>query len=513
VTAARQAPRNAACQVAVVGGGLSGMAAAALLAQHGLQVDLFEARQQLGGRVTSFRDRPSGHVIDLGQHVSMGCCTCLADFCRAMGLADCFTRCRTLHLLAPSGRLVTLRASSWLPAPLHLLPAFLRMGHLPWRDRLAIVRGLYALLRADPEDDPHGPTIGQWLRQQRQSDGAIDGFWEIILVSALGETLDRASLVAARKVIVDALFATRDGYELLVPNVPLAELCGTRMETALRRRGVRLHLGVAAARLTGTASEITGLIVPGNEHHAADHVVVAVPWWQLPRLLPAASLAAESWTAGLPSDDTSRSRSPTDERPLTLRLAAFQPAPITSVHLWYDRLFMPVPHAALLGRLSHWVFQHGHVAPVRPARPAAGQAGRPDEYHYQVIISGSHGLQRRPRAAVVQQVNRELCAAWPDAHGAQLLRSQLVTHRHAVFSPRPGLERLRPPQRTDVTGLTLSGDWTATGWPATMESAVRSGYLAAQAVLDAQGIPATIELPEPHRETLARWLLGRTRND
>jgi squalene-associated FAD-dependent desaturase len=512
VTAPVRGPRGAACQIAVVGGGLSGAAAAAVIARHGYQVDLFEARHQLGGRAASFRDRVTGQIIDLGQHVSMGCCTCLADFCRDMGLADCFTRYRTLHFLPPTGPLVKLQASAFLPAPLHLLPALLRMGYLTWRDRLAIARALVTLPRTRPDDDPHGPTIGQWLRDHGQSERAIEWFWQVILVSALGQSLDRVSLSAARKVVVHGLLATRDGYELLIPNVPLAQLCGTDLEKALRSRGVRIHLGAVVARLTGTASEVTGLTMAADQRRTADHVVVAVPWWQLPRLLPPGlsadrlmpdSGAAAEWpTAGQPPDDpnSNLSRPRTADRPAAGPLRGFEPSPITSVHLWYDRSFMPVRHAALLGRLSQWVFQHGQT-PTSPDGP-------PGQYHYQVVISASHGLRGVRREAIVERVAKELRQAWPDAPAAKLLRGQVVTQPHAVFSPRPGLERLRPAQRTDVVGLTLCGDWTATGWPATMESAVRSGYLAAQAVLDAMGTPAATELRDPQRGTLARWLLG-----
>ena len=217
--------------MAVVGGGLAGLAAAAALAERGVRVELFEARRQLAGRAGSFRDPATGELVDHCQHVSMGCCTNLADFCRRTGIADCFRRDSRLHFFAPDGRRYDLAANRWLPAPLHLAPSFLRLGYLTLGERLAIARALWKLARmprcitthtmtaADqlsaskgewsmPATEPF-TTAGEWLRRNGQSEQSIKLFWEPVLISALGESLERAGPAYARKVFVDGFMVSR----------------------------------------------------------------------------------------------------------------------------------------------------------------------------------------------------------------------------------------------------------------------------------------------------------------
>src|SRR5262249_11112766 len=157
-----------------------------------LQIELFEARRQLGGRAASFRDPTTGELIDHCQHVSLGCCTNLADFCRRTGLNKFFRRDRVLHFFSADGRQYDFSGTRWLPAPLHLAPAFLRMGFLSWGERIGIARAIGRLARLNVMALDPQPTIGQWLREQNQSSRAIEQFWSVVLVSALGESVDRA---------------------------------------------------------------------------------------------------------------------------------------------------------------------------------------------------------------------------------------------------------------------------------------------------------------------------------
>ena len=190
--------------LAIVGGGLAGLAAAAVAAEQGFRVEVFESRGRLGGRAGSFLDRPSGEWVDHCQHVSMGCCVNLADFCRRTGIDESFARYRRLHFLTAGGRQHSFSAATLLPAPLHLATGLLRLGYLSLPERWRIATGLVRLARkAAPDEDCQ--TVGRWLRRQGQSERAIEGFWSPVLVSALSETLDRASLPAARKVFVQRI--------------------------------------------------------------------------------------------------------------------------------------------------------------------------------------------------------------------------------------------------------------------------------------------------------------------
>src|SRR5689334_2609656 len=216
---------GAAPRVAVIGGGLAGLAAALRLQEHGCQVQLFEARRQLGGRAASFRDPATGELIDYCQHVSMGCCTNLADFARRTGIAEEFERFDRLNVIA-GGRRYELSASRWLPAPAHLLPAFLRLGYLSLTARLQTIRLLLQLARRDAGAaiDDGGESMSAWLAARDVGPEAMAGFWQVILVSALGDTVDRVSVDAARKVLVDGFMGHRRAYEVLVPRRPLSEI-------------------------------------------------------------------------------------------------------------------------------------------------------------------------------------------------------------------------------------------------------------------------------------------------
>jgi squalene-associated FAD-dependent desaturase len=467
-------------QVAVIGGGLAGLAAAVALADEGVGVELYEATARLGGRAGSFADPVSGELVDHCQHVSMGCCTNLANFCRRANIADCFRRDRTLHFIGPDGRHFPLAASRWLPAPLHLAPALLKLGYLSLGDKIGIARAMRRLMRMAPsaaaDVDGDGPTVGQWLREQRQSQRAIDRFWSVVLVSALSETVDRASLSAARKVFVDGFLAARQGYEVEVPTAALGEMYGKRMIEALSARDVTVHLSSPITSLQGNDQAVREVCFADGTRRHFDAVIVAVPWRRVGELL-ASPLAAAL--------------------PLLRSLDQIRSAPITAVHLWFDRPMTSLPHAVLIDRLSQWVFNHG------------ASAADPPEHHYQVIVSASRDLAGRDRDEIATEVHDELVSAWPAARDARLLRHRIVTQQHAVFSPQVGVDRLRPSQITPVPNLFLAGDWTATGWPATMEGAVRSGYLAAEGALASQGCRVSLLRRDLPRGMLARMLIRR----
>ena len=470
-------------RVAIVGGGLAGLAAAVALAERGLCVELFEARRRLGGRAGSFRDPRSGQQLDHCQHVSMGCCTNLADFCRRTGIAAAFRRHRRLHFIGPQGTRHDLAGVAWLPAPLHLLPGLLGLGYLRLGDRLGILRAMARLARLPQdrlEDAGEPATIGRWLRGCGQSEEATGGFWSVVLVSALSETLDRASLAAAQKVFVDGFLASTRAYELEIPAVPLTEIYDRRLGDWLTAHRVEVHRGTRVREIEGDGGRAEALRLADGSRRAFDFFVAAVPWGKIRGLL------AEPLAAAIPSLE---------------RIGEIHSSSITAVHLWFDRPITPLPHAILVGRLGQWVFNKG----PRPLLDPVGQPG----YCYQVVISASHELAARKREEVVAQIHGELEAIWPEARGAALLAWRMVTEPEAVFSVRPGLDRLRPAQMTPVANLMLAGDWTATGWPATMEGAVRSGYLAAEAILREMGVEASVLAPDLAPGWLARRLLSR----
>ncbi len=461
-------------RVAVVGGGLAGMAAAAALCDAPCDVHLFEARRKLGGRATSFRDPATGGLVDFCQHVSMGCCTNLADFCRRAGITEHFSRERTLHFVGTDGRIAPLAASRWLPAPLHLGPAFLRLPFLSLGDRLRIVRGLWALARTTG-NGRHEPTIAAWLSEHGQTSRGMEQFWSVVLVSALGETLVRSSLSAARKVFVDGFMSNRSGYEVLIPKLPLSDLFGERVSRWLQTRGVKLRTACRAENVE-RASPGGFQIRSEGAAETFDFAILATTWRQLRPLLAPVLVAALPWLDAV-------------ER--------FESSPITGVHMWFDREITALPHAVLVGRLGQWLFNRGKQT---------DGAGR--ELHaYQVVMSAVRDLAGRNRDRLIQHIREELEAVWPITRQAALVASKVVTEQHAVFCASPGLDCVRPKQATLAPGLFVAGDWTATGWPATMEGAVRSGYLAAEGVLESLGQPGRVLVNDLPISRLARCFL------
>jgi squalene-associated FAD-dependent desaturase len=457
--------------VAIVGGGLAGLAAAAALVERGLRVELFEARKKLGGRAGSYVERATGELIDHCQHVAMGCCTNYLDFCRRTGTLGLLARHDRLHFFAPDGHRSDFSPSRWLPPPLHLAGSLLGLKYLSLADKWAISGSMLRLLRLEDAHETDRQTVLAWLRQERQSPAAIERFWQVVLVSALGESLDRASLAAARKVFVDGFLAHRDAAAMYAPTVSLGELYDRRVADWLGQRGAALHLETPVEAIKGNVERVSGIGLNDGSDRDFDFVVLAVPWRRSGELLPPAVAAVV--------DPQSH-------------FGSLESAPISSVHLWFDRSITELPHAVLVGRLSQWVF-------ARTLKDS-------NEHYYQVVISASHELAGRDRQAVLDEVLADLRAVFPAAAGVQLVRSRLITEHEAVFSVRPGHAAVRPRQQTAIPNLLLAGDWTATGWPATMEGAVRSGYLAAEAILVQLGRSERILVPDLPRGRLVRLI-------
>jgi squalene-associated FAD-dependent desaturase len=469
-------------RVVIAGGGLAGLAAAVALTNQGIPVTLLEARERLGGRATSYPDSQTGELVDNCQHVSMGCCTNLRWFCETVAVADRFDTAEQLTFIDRAGEATPFRASR-LPAPLHLLPAFARIPYLTWRDKLRLARALRRLARLRPDSPSQTDSFLDWLRSERQSDAAISCFWEVVLVSALSETLDRIDIGHARKVFVDGFLRNRAGWEVHIPQVPLDQLFGAPVITWLQARGANVRTHTAVTELRGSGGIVTEVVTRAGESLVGGDFVLALP---SDRLAP---LIANGWSESPGMTELRQS------------LERFEFAPITSLHFWLDRPLCDLPHAVLLERTSQWVFRR---AGASSPHEATGRSG----FQWQVVVSASRSLKGLPREQVRDAVLTELRDAFPVAREAQLFHWRMVTESRAVFSPVPGIEQWRPPQQSPIPNLQLAGDWTATGWPATMEGAVRSGLLAAQNILARRGQPTKLLQPDLPAARLARWLFG-----
>ena len=495
-------------RIVIAGGGLAGLAAAVALTERGLPCEILESRPRLGGRASSFHDPTTDSDIDNCQHVSLGCCTNFRHFCQTTGLAGFFRREAALHFIGPNGKVDRFSASS-LPAPLHLAGAFARLSYLSWRDKLALARGLKALARGVRADERSLP-FSEWLARHGQTRAAIDRFWHVVLVSALSETLDRIDVEHARKVFVDTFLAHRDGWFVEIPTVPLEDLYGGRLTEWLTSRGTTIRTQSAVERIQLAGDRVTTARLSSGALVDGDEFIVALPFFRVRSVLPE-SLAAHPDLAGIE------------------RLEA---APISSVHLWFDRPITELPHAVFVDRLCQWMFNRTalgnthHTNSLSGGREPPGSGpmkqqtepggSRPplrgqevsSEHYYQIVISASRELAGQSRESILAQVLAELTAVWPETARATLLHSRQVTEHRAVFSPLPGVDQWRPLQQSPIGNLQLAGDWTRTGWPATMEGAVRSGYLAAANVLARLGRVESVVQPDLPVSLLSRLLMG-----
>ena len=427
---------------------MAGLASAAALGSAGFAVDLYESRGFLGGRATSYDVNTGDTVetIDNCQHILLRCCVNLLDFYARLGVADRIQFHREFFFIEPGGRTSTLSAGR-LPKPFHFTESFFRLSFLDWKDKLAVARGILAIQRERSRTDLDSITMLAWLRSHGQTDRAIGRFWNQVLVSAINEDLDRMAASHGFQVFWLGFLSRSNSYEMGIPAVPLAELYGS--EQWKRIGDVRLHTRVPVQRLIFENGTVKGAIVQGALT-TADYYICSQPFERI------AAFAPE----------------------LGFDFSEFSHSPITGIHLWFDRPITQLPHATLLDRTVQWMFNK--------------DAGR----YLQLVVSASRGLSEMPRGEVIQLALKELAEFFPQARAAKLEKAHVVKEIRATFSAGPRLEALRPGTQTSFSNLFLAGDWTRSGWPATMEGAVRSGYIAADAVAKAANLPIRFLLPD-----------------
>jgi zeta-carotene desaturase len=439
----------------VAGGGLAGLAAACALAESGFRVTLFERRPYLGGRASSYEHPGTGEVVDNCQHVLFRVCTNLVEFYRRIGGEDKIRWYEDMTFIEPGGRTSVMRASQ-LPAPLHTAPSFLRFPFLHATDKLVISRAIAALTLTEQRDT--GKSFLDWCQQHGQTENAIQRFWKPILVSALSEDLDLISISYAAQVVRESMKSPAARH-MGIPSIPLTELYNAAGEY-LRARGGEVQFRNSIEAFSPEPTQVR-IQVSGREE-AFDYLVLALPFDGLDRVLPEAP----------------------ESVPLREKLSHFESSPITGIHLWFDRQISDLDHAVLLDRTIQWMFHKSRLLATRSG-PAKGESSGS---YIELVVSASKSLIDMSRTEIVDLALKEVREFFAEARVANLVKSTVIKEVHATYSPRPGIDAYRPQQATVWPRVFLAGDWTATGWPATMEGAVRSGYLAAEALTCACGM-------------------------
>ena len=437
----------------VIGGGLAGLSAACALSDQGFSVTLLEKRTFLGGRAFSFHDSETGLDLDNGQHVYLRCCSAYIDFLKRIGAFDETTLQDRLSITVTDreGKGGILSAASWLPAPLHLLPSLLAFPHLSWRDKLRVVRGMLSIRRTNrvrEQVDLEGESFGSWLERHGQTEGAIAALWELITLPILNDSVSDVSAYMGIMAFQDALLAGKHGADLGYSRVGLSTLVSEASRNYLEQRGGRTMFGQKVAAIEAKDGIATGVTVRG-EFMPADAVISAVPWDVVAPLIP---------------QDIKEDVMPDITPPLEW-------APIVGLHVWFDRPVMDEKFMAALDSPVQWIFNKTRMQDAT------------DEGSYLLVsISAAWKEASMTREELRALAETELAHILPLSAKARITRFVSVKQPMATFRCAPGVQATRPAQLTAVPGLFLAGDWTQTGWPSTMESAVRSGVLAADEV-------------------------------
>jgi hydroxysqualene dehydroxylase len=425
-------------RAAVVGGGLAGITAALGLADAGHQVTLYEGKPKLGGLTHSFDRDFEGAAggtmsVDNGQHVFLRCCTSYLALLDRLGVRDLVELQPRLDVTVASERHAgtgRLRRDA-LPAPLHLGRALAGYRWLSPLERARAIPAALAMGRVDrdaPATDER--SFGDWLSAHGQSPRAVEALWDLIGIATLNAPAERASLALAATVFQLGLLSEAGAADIGWSRVPLQQLHGDAAAAALARAGVEVRLSARLGSLAEIDAEVT---------------VLAVPATDAARLAPHLVSAADAEELGA--------------------------APIINLHVVYDRPVLDGPFVAAVDSPLQWVFDrttHGRVT--------GGQ-------YLAVSLSAAEEYVDLPVAALRERFLPHLEALLPRTRGAVVRDFFVTREREATFRPAPGNGRLRPQARTADAGVYLAGAWTATGWPATMEGAVRSGETAAAAVL------------------------------
>jgi hydroxysqualene dehydroxylase len=436
-------------RVAVIGGGLAGITAALHCADARAQVTLFESRPQLGGLTHSFS---RGELqVDNGQHVFLRCCTSYRALLDRLGVADrvALQSRLTIPILVPGATAPVWLRRTALPAPLHLANSLLRYRPLNLLERVRFALASLALRQVDPADPATDKqNFGAWLRQHRQTDRAITALWELVGVATLNSRADAASLSLAATVFQEGLLTDARAADIGWSRVPLRELHGDPALARLGEAGAVAHTGVTVRGLE--SRDGTWQVITDSARISVDQVILAVPPVVAEQLLPSDALALRpGWSEQLGS------------------------APIVNVHVVLDSSVLDEPFIAGVDTPVQWVFDRTAHSGLRNGQYLAVSLSAADDYIDQ------------PTAALREQFLPALRALLPRMRKAQVRDFFVTRERHATFRPAPGTAALRPAAVTNSPGLFLAGAWTATGWPATMEGAVRSGIAAATALLAA----------------------------
>src|SRR6476620_2226628 len=413
--------------VAIVGGGLAGLAAGCALAEAGLRVTVFERRPYVGGRASSYEHPGTGEVVDNCQHVLLGCCTNLIDFYDRLGVSGKIRWFDELTFIEPGGR-ASRMAPSFLPAPMHNVPTFLGAKMLSATDKVAISQAMAEMSRGLPQDSSE--DFLSWLRRHKQTEQAIERFWKTVLVSALNEDLDRISVRYAAQGFRESFIKSAAARRMGLPCIPLSDVYGSAAQYIRARGGQVLLLSSVTA--IGPKQSNVGIFSNAVEQQF-DCAIVAAPFQTVAGLLPSDAAAA----------------------PIKEQLTHFEGSPITGIHLWFDREITALPHAVLLDRTIQWMF---HKSKFHESRESASREKAAAGSYIELVVSASKSLVQKSREEILELATHELAEFFPSVREAKVVKAAVIKEIYATYAILPGLDQHRPGAKTQWPNILLAGD-------------------------------------------------------
>ena len=442
--------------VTVVGGGVAGMSAACALAEAGMRVQLVERRGYLGGRASSYLHPGVNEVIDNCQHVLFGCCTNLVGFYGRLGVADRIHWTSEMTMIEPGGRRSQLGPSKLagieLPAPLHGLPKLLAAHAFSLADKIALARAFAALMRPVPADSRE--SLDAWLRRHGQTGGAIERFWRLVIASALNADLESIAMPYAAKVIRELFMNSAYAGSMGMSTVPLSVLYAG-VSPFVEAHGGSVHLNTFTEGAEWDEATSQWRIRTRTGEIVSDYLISALPFEATAQLLQ-----------NMPKVE--------GKPELERKIDQHEHWPICSVHLWFDREITELEHAVLLDREIHWMYNQSRLQ---------HRGG----HYVELVVSATRAFAALSREEAIRQALAELSEFFPAVAEAKVEKVALVKEVRATFGVPPGVDEWRPHAASPWPNCFLAGDWVATGWPSTMESAARSGHLAAEALCRSTG--------------------------
>ncbi|MGB2868158.1 MAG: hydroxysqualene dehydroxylase HpnE [Bacteroidota bacterium] len=439
----------------IVGGGLSGLSAAVELSSYGFKTLLLEQRQHLGGRTNSFVDEVTGDVIDNGQHLMMGCYRETRKYLQTVGAENLMYLQPSLHIdfLRPGGTITSLSCPT-LPPPLHVLAGLMKLDSVPFSHRLSLLNVGKELLWTSPRKEARleSMTVDSWLTQLGQTEENKKYLWDILAIGTLNDSPQSVSALLFFRVLRAAFLGARENSCLLIPRVGLSDCLVEPARVFLRDHGGEIRTGAGVYKFNLADDQVASAELVNEQVHARTYVL-AVPHHAAPALFDADAL----------------------NRLHFLKDAhAFQSSPIITINLWFDRHVLHEPFVAVLDSRIQWIFNRTKLLTAGDEKK-----GESATQHLAVVISGASTYVELDKSALVTLALEDLARVLPVTSRAELLHSLVLKEKRATFSPRPGVEKLRPGTKTQIQNLFLAGDWTATGLPATIEGSVQSGRAAA----------------------------------